>query len=101
MAVIQTSCRYCRQDIENFAPYRKGEWRDRGNNTHCPTPSGDAGQLHAPYRYRDDIAVYRLVWSPEGREIARVEATSALAAIRKAPKPYRKYLGEIYAELVR
>lgn len=43
---------------------------------------------------------YRLVWSPEGREIARVEAISKRAAIRKAPQPYRCYLGEIYAEEV-
>ena len=46
--VRQTACRHCGQDIENFAPYRKGEWRDRGGNTHCPTPAGDAGQLHQP-----------------------------------------------------
>lgn len=49
MAVRQTSCRYCGQDIENFSPYRKGEWRDRGGNWHCPNAAGDAGQLHAPY----------------------------------------------------
>jgi hypothetical protein len=47
--VKQTSCRYCEQDIENFAPYRAGEWRDRGNNTHCPTVEGDKGLQHAPY----------------------------------------------------
>jgi len=45
MAVRQTACRHCEQDIENFSPYRKGEWRDRGGNTHCP---GRPGQLHAP-----------------------------------------------------
>lgn len=49
MSVRQTSCRHCGQDIENISPFRRGEWRDRGNNTHCPTPEGDAGQLHAPY----------------------------------------------------
>ena len=43
---------------------------------------------------------YRLIWSPEGREIAIVQARTARAAIRKAPQPYRKYLGEIYAELI-
>ena len=48
--VIQATCKHCGQDIENFAPYRKGEWRDRGNNTHCPTPEGDAGQVNQPYR---------------------------------------------------
>lgn len=41
---------------------------------------------------------YTLYWSPEGRAIAHgVEAKNARAAIRKAPKPYRTYLGEIYA----
>lgn len=60
MKVRQTACRHCGQDIENFSPYRKGEWRDRGNNTTCPpferkgkdgleivTPP--AGQKPAPY----------------------------------------------------
>lgn len=42
---------------------------------------------------------YTLYWAPEGRPIARgVLAGNARAAIRKAPKPYRKYLGEIWAE---
>src|SRR4051812_41787794 len=45
-AVKQTTCRHCTQDIENAHPYRKGEWRDRGNNTHCPN---DSGKVHAPY----------------------------------------------------
>lgn len=47
-AVRQTACKHCGQDIEGIAPFVVGEWRDRGNNTHCPTPAGDAGQLHAP-----------------------------------------------------
>lgn len=42
---------------------------------------------------------YKLYWSPEGRCIATVQAKDAHAAIRKAPHPYRRYLGEIYAEL--
>jgi hypothetical protein len=49
----QTTCRYCDQDIEGLAPYRAGGWRDRGNNTHCPTPEGDAGRQHAPLRLRE------------------------------------------------
>jgi hypothetical protein len=40
---------------------------------------------------------YLLVWAPEGRLIATVEATDKCAARRKAPKPYRQYLGEIAA----
>lgn len=43
---------------------------------------------------------YRLVWSLEGRTICEVKARDASSAKRKAPKPYKKYLGEIYAELV-
>lgn len=43
---------------------------------------------------------WRLFWSPEGKPLAVVEALDAKKAIRKAPLPYRKYLGEIYAEEV-
>lgn len=43
---------------------------------------------------------YRLVWSPEGKTIATVQARTAKAAKRKAPQPYRRYLGEIYTELI-
>ena len=38
-----------------------------------------------------------LYWAPEGRPIATVQARTARAAKRKAPLPYRRYLGEIYA----
>jgi hypothetical protein len=55
MTVRQTCCRFCEQDIENESPFRRGEWRDRGNSTHCPTPEGDAGQLHAPVSERVDV----------------------------------------------
>ena len=44
---------------------------------------------------------YRLIWLPEGRPIATVEAINRRKAIRKTPMPYRKYLGEIYADLIR
>jgi hypothetical protein len=51
------------------------------------------------FMQRQITGKYTLYWSPEGRPIARgVEAQNARAAIRKAPKPYRKYLGEIWAE---
>jgi hypothetical protein len=42
---------------------------------------------------------YRLVWSPTGQTIAIVQARNPRAAVRKAPAPYRRYLGEIYAVL--
>lgn len=47
-----------------------------------------------------NMKTWNLFWAPEGRQIAVVWATSASAAIRKAPQPYRQYLGEIYAEEV-
>ncbi len=43
---------------------------------------------------------YKLFWSPTGQCIGKVQARTARAAIRKAPMPYRRYLGEIYAEIV-
>jgi hypothetical protein len=43
------------------------------------------------------IKTWDLFWSPEGRCIATVQATSEHAAVHKAPWPYRRYLGEIYA----
>ena len=43
------------------------------------------------------LPTFDLYWSPEGRKIATVQARTTRAAIRKAPKPYRTYLGEIYA----
>ena len=41
---------------------------------------------------------WRLVWSPEGKPIREVTGETASKAIKKAPHPYSKYLGEIYAE---
>jgi hypothetical protein len=46
------------------------------------------------------MSMWRVFWAPEGRQIATVEARTAKAAKRKAPMPYRKYLGEIYVEFV-
>lgn len=43
---------------------------------------------------------FRLFWSPTGQEIAIVEARTSQAARRKAPYPYCRYPGEIYAEEV-
>jgi hypothetical protein len=43
---------------------------------------------------------YKVVWAPEGRTIATVEATSPKNACRKAPMPYRRFQGELYAEAV-
>lgn len=43
---------------------------------------------------------FDLYWSPEGRKIATVKAATAAEAVARAPKPYRQYLGEVYAEPV-
>jgi hypothetical protein len=43
------------------------------------------------------MQTWELYWSPEGKRIATVQAKDARAAIRKAPMPWRRYLGEIYA----
>ena len=43
---------------------------------------------------------FDVFWGPTGQKIATVQATTAKAAKRKAPQPYRKYLGEIYVEQV-
>jgi len=43
---------------------------------------------------------WALYWSPEGRKIAVVTAESSTAAKRQAPQPFRKYLGEMYAQLL-
>ncbi len=46
------------------------------------------------------LKLWNVFWSPEGRVIAQVEAFTAKKACKLAPKPYRRYLGEIYAEEV-
>ena len=46
------------------------------------------------------MKTYDVYWAPEGRVIATVTARNERAAIRKAPQPYRKYLGEMYAQEV-
>jgi hypothetical protein len=43
------------------------------------------------------MKTFNVFWAPEGRLIATVQARTARAAIRKAPYPYRRYLGEMYA----
>jgi hypothetical protein len=46
------------------------------------------------------MKVYELVWSPTGQVIATVTASTMKAAKRKAPAPYSRYRGEIYAREV-
>jgi hypothetical protein len=44
------------------------------------------------------MKTYKLFWAPAGQFIGTVQACTERSAIRKAPKPYSQYLGEIYAE---
>jgi hypothetical protein len=46
------------------------------------------------------MTTYQLRWSPTAQVIGTVQAATPRLAIRKAPQPYRKFLGEIYAEEV-
>lgn len=43
-------------------------------------------------------ATWRLYWGPTGQTIGQVQAKTAKAARRKAPKPYSRYKGEIGVE---
>ena len=67
---------------------------------HAPT-----GQPFAASAYEQPnpnaLKTFELYWSPEGRKIATVQARNVSAAIRKAPAPYRKFLGELYAKEIK
>jgi hypothetical protein len=43
----QTTCKHCGLDIEGFAPFTPGMWRDRVNNRTCPN-GPNAPQQHEP-----------------------------------------------------
>lgn len=49
----------------------------------------------------NELPVFDIYWSPEGRKIATVQAKDVRSAIRMAPMPYRRYLGEMYAVQVK
>jgi len=45
-----------------------------------------------------ELKTFKLVWSPTGQTIATgIKAVTKRSAIRQAPAPYSKALGEIYA----
>jgi hypothetical protein len=46
------------------------------------------------------VKKWNIFWSPEGRVIATVEAKTAVEAKKKTPKPYKKFMGEVYVEEV-
>lgn len=47
------------------------------------------------------MKTFYLYWAPTAQFIGEVQARTASAAKRKAPRPYRRYLGEIRAELTK
>lgn len=47
------------------------------------------------------MQTWRIFWSPEGRCIAEVQASSARDAKRQTPRPYRQFMGEVYVAPVR
>jgi hypothetical protein len=44
---------------------------------------------------------FKIVWSPEGRTIATVDARDEKSAKSQAPAPYKRYMGEVYVEEVK
>lgn len=64
---------------------------------HNVTGAIERGEKQAIVGQEPTLKPYNVYWSPEGRRIATVNAISEFEARRKAPQPYRKYLGEIYA----
>lgn len=71
---------------------------------HCPHSTIEAGSAKfietIELDHDKQMKRFNLYWSPTGQLIGTVDATSMKTAIRKAPKPYKKYLGEIYAVAV-
>ena len=55
------------------------------------------GDIYSEY---NPPALWNIVWSPEGRTIATVRAASMQAAKKLTPKPYSKFMGEVYVEAV-
>lgn len=43
------------------------------------------------------IKRYELIWSPEGKVIGEVDATSPRHAIKMTPAPYNRFKAEVYA----
>ena len=46
------------------------------------------------------MKTWKLFWAPEGRQIATVRATTYGSAVHKAPMPWGRFPGEIFAEVV-
>ena len=72
-----------------------GHAHHRTGNPFCPVPLSHE-MTTTPNRAEGMMSKYDVYWAPEGRRIATVEAENKHEAKRKAPMPYRKYLGEMY-----
>lgn len=53
--------------------------------------------IQASIEAKNTLKQYRLVWSPTGKTIATVKACTSKRAVKRTPKPYHRYRGEVYA----
>ena len=71
----------------------------------CPkftsTPIRNPNPKRKKTFHSNPMPKYNIVWSPEGRTIATVDASSVADARKQTPMPYRQYMGEVYAEEVK
>lgn len=79
--------------------HKRRNWHGLRVMCKCPQCgwSGAVGRM-AQHVCRSKLLTFKIFWSPEGRCIATVEARNAAQALRKTPRPYRKYMGEVYVE---
>jgi hypothetical protein len=47
------------------------------------------------------LKTFNIVWSPEGRTIATVDARNAESAKKQTPAPYNHRMGEVYVQEVK
>lgn len=100
-ACRQLACKHCGLDIEGFSPYRKGEWRDRGNNTSCP--HGDnAGRAHAPLLTNNHAQIAANARKPYADKIAAMvkERDALIEALRECATE-REYNVEALRDVAR
>ena len=74
----------------------EGPYRNNGEACHYST---NARAMKAARSFALD-QTFALYWMPEGKRIATVRAASSAEARKMAPKPYRKFLGEIATGVV-
>lgn len=92
---MRKTCKHCGQDIERFSSWKRGEWRDRGNNLHCPTPAGDAGQVHEPYN-APEVAYAPIAQVQARRDFVVILAPTA-TILRPVTERAREFVATYYA----